>query len=504
MNMTLGNMLKLLAATILATSAFGAPAATKETKRPNIVLILADDCAKKALSCYGNTDIQTPGLDRLANEGMRFEHALTPNSFCTPARAAVLTGKYSHKNGLTHLNRPFDGSQQTFPKLLQAAGYETSIFGKWHLLTQPTGFDHYCVMKMQGMVTNPIVFEPQHKWVVWGKDTRKTYNNGGRTLAGYNNDAITTEALAWLREKRDTEKPFCLLLHPKPPHEPYQPPKKYADFLKDVTIPEPATLLDDHKGRTPEAIRDKMSANRRVLKQVFQKLRKKLEKENPQITEGELTRAIYHHYIKGYYRLVKSVDDNVGRVLDYLAESGLEQNTLVIYTSDQGFALGEHGLYNKQWMYEASLHQPLLVRYPGVVKPGTVHDSMVNHVDLAPTLLAVAGLPIPQDMQGYSLKPILEDKAEKVRDASYYHFYNHGERLPEMIGVRTERYKLIHYPGMKGAYQWELFDLKNDPDEMKNLYTTPEYKAVKAQMTRELQTLIKDLDDPVEAPELVQ
>jgi len=436
---------------LLAGVLMGLGLTAAAASRPNILLIFSDDHAKHSISCYGNKDIKTPGLDRLANEGMRFDHALTPNSFCTPSRAVALTGKYSHKNGVTHLNQPFDGSQQTFPKLLQAAGYETSIFGKWHLLSRPTGFDHFCVMKNQGQPVNPRLFEPQHKWVVWdqGRNNKESLHSGGRVVQGFNNDVVTDEALEWLKEKREPNKPFCMLLHPKPPHEPYKPaPPKYKDFLKDVTIPEPAT------------------------------------------------------HIKSYYRLVKNVDDNVARVLAYLDESGLAENTLVIYTSDQGFSLGEHGFYNKQWMYENSLHQPLLVRYPGVIKAGTVHSSMVNHVDLAPTLLDFVGLPIPDDMQGYSLKPILEGKAEKVRDASYYHFYEHGKRLPEMIGVRTERYKLIHYPGMEGTYQWELFDLQNDPDEMKNQYGNPEYKEIKERMLKDLRKLIKDLDDPVDAPGL--
>ena len=470
--------------------------------KPNIILIMADDQAKQAIACYGNTDIKTPGLDRLASEGMRFEHALTPNSFCTPARAAVLTGKYSHKNGVLRLNQPFDGSQQTFPKLLQAAGYQTSLFGKWHLLTQPTGFDHYCVMKMQGTAVNPMVFEPQHEWIPWSPKDRNSAFKGGRRIEGYNNDVMTTEAINWLKESRDADKPFCMLLHPKPPHAPYIPPHKYKDFLKDVTIPEPATLLDDYEGRTPAAIKDLMNANRIVLMPPLQQYRKQLEKNNPEITEVELTRLMYQEYIKGYYRLVKSVDDNVARLLDYLDESGLTENTIVLFTSDQGFALGEHGLYNKQWMYEPSLHQPLLVRYPGTVSAGAVHESMVNHVDLAPTLLDFAGLPIPEDLQGYSLKPILEGRADKVREASYYHFYDHGKRLPEMVGVRTERYKLIHYPTMDEPYKWELFDLKNDPDEMNNLQNNPEYEAVREYMEEELRQLIIDVDDPVELPDL--
>ena len=441
-----------------------------EAKKPNILLIFSDDHAKQALSCYGNKDIQTPALDRIANEGMRFEHALTPNSFCTPARAAALTGKYSHRNGVTHLNQRFDGSQQTFPKLLQKAGYETTLFGKWHLLSRPTGFDYFCVQKMQGKPWNPNVFEPHHTWIDWSPKTQKEALQGGRTIKGYNNDVITTEAINWLKDKRDPNKPFCLLLHPKPPHEPYTPPSEYEDFLKDVTIPEPATLLDDYKGRTPEAIADIMRNNRIILHPSFKKVREQIEKENPNISRNDLTRQMYQHYIKGYYRLVKSVDDNVGRVLRYLDESGLSEDTLVVYTSDQGFSLGEHGFYNKQWMYENPMHQPLLVRFPGKIKPGQVHNSMVNHIDLAPTLLDYAGLTIPSDIQGHSLKGILEEGQEKVRDESYYHFYKHGTTLPEMIGIRTDTHKLIHYPGMTGKYQWELFDLVKDPEEMNNLY----------------------------------
>jgi len=464
---------------LAVASAFiiAASLSVKADQPPNIVLIMADDCAKSALSCYGNKIIQTPNLDRLAKEGVRFNHALTPNSFCTPSRAVVLTGKYSHKNGVTHLNRPFDGSQQTVPKLLQAGGYETSLFGKWHLLSRPTGFDHYCVMKMQGMTHDPTVFEPQHEWIPWSGKDRVSCFKGGRKLDGYNNEAITTEALSWLKDKRDSDKPFCMLLHPKPPHSPYNPPEKYKDFLKDVTIVEPPTLLDNYKGRAPEAIQDIISSTRIVLGSAFSEHRKSLEEQNPSITRDELTKAMYQEYIKGYYRLVKSLDDNVGRVLDYLDESGLAKNTIVIFTSDQGFFLGEHGFFDKMWMYEPAMHQPLIIRTPGI-RGGTVQESMVSHVDIAPTLLEFVGLPVPEDIQGYSLKPILEGNAEKVRDSSYYHFYNHGARLPEMIGVRTERYKLIHYPGLDGKYQWELFDLKNDPDEMKNQYANPEFRKI--------------------------
>lgn len=489
---------------LLVNGPLSAVAEKPAMKRPNILLIFSDDHARKALSCYGNTDIDTPGLDRLAAEGMRFTHAVTPNSFCTPSRAVVLTGKYSHKNGVTHLNQLFDGSQQTFPKLLQQVGYETSLFGKWHLLSQPTGFDFYCVQKMQGMPVDPIVFETGMPWIPWSPKDRQSYRQGGRKLKGYNNDVITSEALTWLKDKRNTDKPFCLCLHPKPPHQPYKPPPKYEDFLKAVFIPEPTTLLDDYAGRTPKAIEDNMLSNRLVLGPAFKEIRKKLEKENPGISRDALTRGIYQEFMKGYYRLVKSVDDNVTRVLDYLDESGLTDNTLVIYTSDQGFSLGEHGFYNKQWMYEASLHQPLLIRLPGIIPAGSVHDSLVSHLDLAPTILDYAGVTVPPVMQGHSLKNLLEQQAHKVRNAVYYHFYEHGKQLPEMIGIRTETHKLIHYPGMPQRYQWELFDLERDPDEMQNKYGDPQSKEVREQLKRDLRQLIREVQDPVEVPTLMQ
>jgi arylsulfatase A-like enzyme len=305
---------------------------------------------------------------------------------------------------------------------------------------------------------------------------------------------ITTEAINWIKN-RNNNKPFCLLLHPKPPHAPYTPATRDEDYLKDVTIPEPPTLYDDYKGRTPEAIAKVMRSNRIILNPAFKSMRARIEKENPNISEGELTSKMYQEYIKGYYRLVKSVDDNVGRVLDYLKESGLEKNTIVIYTSDQGFSLGEHGFYNKQWMYEEPLHAPYLVSFPGRIKAKQIHESMTSHVDIAPTILDFAGVAIPQDMQGYSLKSILMGDAEKVRDESYYHFYDHGKQLPEMIGIRTDRYKLIFYPTMQGKYRWELFDLEKDSQEMKNLAHNPEYRKLKENLKNQLRQLIKKYDD---------
>ncbi len=462
--------------------------------KPNILFIMSDDHSPNAISCYGNKTISTPGIDRLARGGMRFEHALTPNSFCTPARAALLTGKYSHINGTTHLNQKFDGSQQTYPKLFQRAGYQTALFGKWHLLTQPTGFDHYCVMKMQGMVFDPTVWETGEPWVAWEPRSNK-WQEGGRKLSGYNVDVITDEALNWL-ENRDRDKPFCMLLHPKPPHAPYQPAPRYEDFLADALIPEPVTLLDDYAGRTPEVLQDVMKNNRLEIAPQFQDLL--TEEQKRDWTGEQKLRHIYQEYMKGYYRLVMSVDDNITRVLDYLEKSGLEESTIVIYTSDNGFFLGEHGFYNKQWMYEPSLHVPLIIKYPPLVKANTVNSSMINHIDMAPTLLDLAGLPVPSDMQGLSLKPVLERRQAKVRDSFYYHFYRHNNALPDMIGVRTEDHKLVHYPGQVGAARWELFDLKRDADEVTNVFANPEYMEVRRSLENELKRLAETYQDPIE------
>jgi arylsulfatase A-like enzyme len=467
-------------------------------EQPNIVFIMSDDHSPNAISCYGNRDITTPGIDRLAREGIRFEHAMTPSSFCTPSRAMLLTGKYAHINGTTHLNQPFDGSQQTYPKLLQQAGYQTSIFGKWHLLTRPTGFDYYCLMKMQGSPYDPRVFEPEHEWIPWEGGTTE-WNEGGRIIPGYGCDVLTDEALKWL-ENRDPSKPFCLLLHPKPPHEPYVPAKRHEGFLNGEELPEPESLLDDYEGRTPEAIKDIMTANRIVLKKQFFKHLTEEEQEN--WSEDQKTRKMFQGYLKDYYRLAMSVDDNVNKVLDFLRDHDLEKNTIVVYTTDNGFFLGEHGFFNKQWMYEPSLHVPLIIRYPVLIKEGTVNSSMVNHTDIAPTLLELAGLPVPADMQGKSLKPILSGEKAKVHEAFYYHFYEHGKRLPEMVGVRTERYKLISYPGMEPEYQWELFDLKVDRDEMNNLYRDPAHSMVVKEMREKLDSLLTALDDPVVLPDL--
>jgi len=470
---------------------------TEKSEPPNILFIMSDDHSKNAISCYGNSDINTPGIDRLASEGILFEHAMTPNSFCTPSRAILLTGKYSHKNGTTHLNQQFNGAQQTYPKLFQEAGYQTSIFGKWHLLTRPTGFDYYCVMKMQGAHYNPRVFEPTDEWIPW-KNGSDDWNKGGRIIPGYSVDVITDEALKWIKN-RDKNKPFCMLLHPKPPHAPYEPAKRYEHFFDSINLPEPSTLFDDYHGRTPELLQDNMKNNRILLAQHFQKYLSQNDINN--LDDDQKLKKLFQSYMKDYYRLVKSVDDNISKVLDFLEDNDLAENTIVVYTSDNGFFLGEHGFYNKQWMYEPSIHVPLIIRYPKLIQKGEINSSLVNFTDIAPTLLDLAGLPVPDDMQGKSLKPILEGKKDKVHDAFYYHFYRHNNVLPEMVGARTERYKIICYPGLDDKYKWELFDLKEDINEMNNLYYNSNYSGLKIEMKSKLDSLITEFEDTVILPD---
>ena len=463
---------------------------TASTKQPNVIILFIDDLGMGDVGFLGNKNIPTPHIDSLAAQGVELKMSYVTNPPCSPSRSCLVTGMFAQKFGKFGMARglPIPEDHPTIAEFMRDAGYVTGQIGKWDLGSLDQGPHQRGFMEVA-------------KWA-----PGKAYNKGGRRLKGFNNDAITDEALAWLEQKRDKTKPFCLLLHPKPPHEPYLPaPPKYKDYLSDVTIPEPATLYDDYKGRTPEAIQKTMRSNLILRKPSFKKYREEIRKQNPDITDKEMLAKLYQIYIKGYYRLVKSVDDNVGRVLDYLDESGLTNNTIVIYTADQGFSLGEHGFYNKQWMYEKPLHQPLLIRFPEVIEAGLINDSMTNHVDLAPTLLDYAGLPIPEDIQGYSLRSILEGNAEQVRDTCYYHFYSHGDdNLPEMIGIRTNSHKLIHYPGMKGKYQWELFDLVNDPEEMQNHYTNPAYQDMKAELTEGLLKLIRDLEDPVDAPNLVK
>ncbi len=466
-------------------------AAQDGNRRPNIIYIMSDDHASHAISAYGSKINKTPNLDRLADEGMLFRNAFCTNSICGPCRAVVLTGKYNHLNGFTTNGKTFDGSQQTVAKLLRKAGYQTAVVGKWHLRSQPTGFDYWHVLIGQGPYYNPPMKTAQ----------------GTVKHTGYTTDVITDEALKFLQEKRDRSKPFFLMYQHKAPHRNWQPGPKHLNLYDDVTIPEPETLFDDWTGRGTAAHTQKMTVAEHLspndLKLVPQRgltetqtglwnkayAAKNRAFEEAHLQGDDLVRWKYQRYIKDYLRCIASVDDNVGRLLDYLDESGLAKSTIVIYTSDQGFYLGDHGWFDKRFMYEESLRSPLLVRWPGHVKPGSVSNEIVLNLDFAETFLDVAGEPAPDDMQGRSLVPILEGNTPADwRRSMYYRYYEfpgpHSVR--KHYGVRTDRYKLIFFHELD---EWELFDLQNDPNELKSVYAEPEYADVVKELKSELQRL---------------
>lgn len=465
-----------------------------QDKRPNILFLFTDDHALNALSAYGGPLAKlapTPHLDRIAKEGMLFRHCLVSNSICAPSRAVILTGKHSHLNGQRTNKDTFDGSQQTAPKLLQQAGYQTAIVGKWHLKSTPTGFDHFEVLKGQGQYYNPMLLTN-------GKSVKHT---------GYTTDIITDQALKWLQQ-RDSKKPFFLMAQHKAPHGRWEPALRHLNTFEEIDIPEPPTLFDDYTGRTAApanhamGIADNMGPHRlmfrysskftpeqfKIFDGHFRPRNEAFEKAG--LTGKARTRWHYQRYIKNYLRCVKAVDENVGRMLQYLDETGLSKNTVVIYSSDQGFWLGEHGWFDKRWMYEESLHTPLLVRWPGQVKPGSTNANLVSNLDFAQTFLDIAGAPQPKEMQGRSLAPILRGQTPADwRRTHYYHYYEAGGHgVPIHYGVTDGRYKLIRFPDAK-LNTWEFFDLMVDPQEMKSRFTDPKYSKTIAGLKQELTRL---------------
>jgi arylsulfatase A-like enzyme len=468
---------------------------TETPAKMNILFIMADDHAYQAMSCYGSKVNETPNLDRIAHEGMRFDRCFVTNSICGPSRAVILTGKYSHLNGFIDNNSKFDGSQQHVGKLLQAAGYQTAVYGKWHLVSEPTGFDDWHILIGQGPYYNPRMRTPQ----------------GIVQHTGYTTDIITDEALKFLQEKRDSSKPFFMLYQHKAPHRNWQPPPKYLTLYDDVEIPEPETLFDDYEGRGTPARTQQMTIANHLTPNDLKLIPQRELNPDQQVPwdaaygpknaamqaaslEGkDRVRWQYQRYVKDYLRCIASVDENVGRVLDYLEESGLDDNTVVIYTSDQGWYLGEHGWYDKRWMYEESFRTPLLIRWPGKTQPGSVNTDMVMNLDFAETFLEIAGVSVPEDMQGRSLVPVLRGNTPgDWRNKVYYHYYEYPG--PHMVrrhyGVRTDRYKLIRFYDEKDNLdEWELYDLERDPHEMQSVYGQAEY----ADLTEELKTQLKQL-----------
>jgi len=470
--------------------------------RPNILFIMSDDHAAHAMSCYGSKINQTPNLDRIAEGGMRLDNCFCTNSICTPSRATILTGTYNHVNRVTTLATMMDNRLQTFPKLLQGAGYQTAVFGKWHLGTGPehcpTGFDDWAVVPGQGRYHNPeFIFRSTDENVDKSSD-------GGewRTVQGYVTDLITDMSLEWLK-KRDAEKPFCLLYHHKAPHRPWYPDEKHAEMFLNKDVPEPETLYDDYSNRSSAAEAAKMRVGVHMNER---DLKCEIPKELP---EHEMRKWAYQRYIKDYLRVVASIDDNVGRVLDYLDEEGLADNTLVIYTSDQGFFLGDHGWYDKRFMYEESLRMPFIVRYPKEIRPGSVNEDLVLNVDFAPLFLDLAGVDIPEDMQGVSFRSVLKGETPTDwRTSMYYRYWMHKahHNVYAHYGVRTKTHKLIYYyndglgetgANSKETYdpEWELFDLEKDPAEMRSVIDDPAYAETAAKLKDELHRLQAEVGD---------
>ncbi len=484
-----------------------------KTQRPNIIYIMSDDHAYQAISAYGGPlkDIApTPNIDRIAANGMRFNRCLVTNSISGPCRAVILTGKYSHLNGFVKNEgqSPFDGSQQTFPKLLQAAGYNTAIIGKWHLGSDPTGFDHWEILPGQGNYYNPDFIN---------KDGRHIEN-------GYVTEIITDKSIQWLNEVKNSGKPFMLMMHHKAPHREWQPGPNELTIYKNVTFPEPATLFDDYANRgTAERTQDMTISKTMRLEEDLKLYKDRAKRKNTglnrlspeqmaawdsvydpiirqfyksDLTGDDLIRYKYQRYLQDYLACIAAVDKSVGEVLDFLKENGLDENTVVIYASDQGFYLGEHGWFDKRWMFEQSYRTPLLIRWPGVVKQGSINDDIVSNLDLAETFLDIAGVEIPADMQGRSIVPVLKGKTPaNWRKEHYYHYYEYpgSHMVKRHYGMSTARYKLIHY--YYDIDEWELYDIKADPQEMKNIYNDPAYFSVRDDLHKRLRKLMKKYKD---------
>ena len=459
------------------------------TRRPSFVMVVADDHAANAIGCYGSTINATPNTDRLAAEGMRFDTCGCANSLCAPSRASMLTGTYNHVNGVTTLSAPFDARQPSFPGMLQDAGYRTALVGKWHLghggVHDPRGFDHWEVLPDQGDYVDPEFL---------------TQGGGSRVRPGYVTDVITDLALEWLA---DTRAPWCLLVHHKAPHRPWVPAARHARLYDDVEIPAPATFFDDYAGRAAAAAEARMRVGRDLNTQ-------DVKAAPPSDLVRESTALWYYRrYIVDYLRCVAAIDENVGRLLDWLDSSGAAPDTVVIYTSDQGFFLGEHGWYDKRFMYAESLRMPLIVRYPAEVAPASVCDEIVLNVDFAPTILDLAGLTPPGRMQGRSLRALLRGESPSDwRRLAYYRYWEHLDsihRVAAHCGVWTRDFKLVHYYGdgcgQPGASserripEWELFDLARDPAEMESVFDDPAYADVAGDLRSQLVRQMRDLGD---------
>lgn len=496
-----------------------APAA----QRPNILFIFSDDHALRAISAYGGRlagVAPTPNIDRIAAEGMLFRNSFCGNSICGPSRATILTGKHSHINGFRrNSDGAFDQSQWTVAKELQAAGYLTAVIGKWHLKSDPVGFDHWDIFPGQGSYFNPDFIH---------------HERGKERIEGYATDLVTDKTLAWLDE-RDDAKPFFLMCQHKAPHRTFAPPLRHLGAFDEVVIPEPDTLFDDYSERSETLADNEMEIDRHFDWAYDAKLRKDEHPgvtlpgpdrygtpeynrmtdqqkqawdahfgprnrafldvfEGGHLTHQDIVRWKYRRYMRNYLGTVRAVDEGVGRVLDYLDETGLADNTIVIYSSDQGFYLGEHGWYDKRWMFEESMQMPFVIRWPGKVAPGVESQELIQNIDYAPTFLEIAGVEAPPEVQGRSLMPLLEGDTTGWRGSVYYTYYEFGEHnVPPHFGVRTATHKLMYFPNTD---EWNLFDLVNDPQEMRNVYSDADYSEVLEQLREEYERLREQYDAP--------
>ena len=509
---------------LLFASSVWAQTPSPTSARPNIIFIMADDHAYQAISAYSNPLIETPNIDRIAKMGMRFTNATVTNSICAPSRATILTGKHSHLNGKIDNDFPFDTTNVTFPQLFQDAGYQTAMFGKLHFGNAPKGFDQFKILPGQGSYYNPDFI---------------TKNEGTVRIEGYVTDIITDMTLDWLQEERNPEEPFLLFYLHKAPHREWLPAERHLEEFTQRTFPEPATLFDDYSGRGraakeaemnllkhmnwsgdskiyPSVMRelgipqtsawDTMAFSREVGRltpaqlanwtRSYDKVNAALKESFPSMGEKEKMQWRYQRYMQDYLGTIRAVDENVGRVLDYLEANNLMDNTLIVYTSDQGFYLGEHGWFDKRFVYDESFKTPLLVAWPGKIAPKSTSTTMVQNLDYAQTFLEAAGIPAPADMQGESLLPLLTGHPEAwTRDAVYYHYYEYPavHMVKRHYAVVTEQYKLVHY--YYDTDEWELIDRIKDPQELRNVYDDPTYAPVVAELHRKLEALRKQYGD---------
>ena len=520
---------------ILLLAAFAiATVITAQEKRPNILFVFSDDHAPHAIGAYDGwlkSVNPTPVIDRLAAEGMLFANSFCTNSICGPSRAVIQTGKHSHKNGFMNNGNTFDWNQQTFPKLLQKAGYQTAIYGKSHLKGKPQGYDDWAVLPGQGLYYNPDMIFP----------------DGRKRIDGYCTDVVTDLAVNWLKNKRQKDKPFMLMVQHKAPHRNWMPALRHLDLYDDVEIPEPPTLFDKWEDNAPAARLQELEIDRHMdlnydlfldltpqFNQPPSQLRQdrsawhNMKRMSPEqlakwrshygpkdkafheakLSGKDLVRWKFQRYAKNYLRCVKGVDESVDNLQKTLSQLGLDKNTIVIYSSDQGFYIGDHGWYDKRWMYDESLKMPFIVKWPGVTKPGSRNTDLIQNLDYAETFLEVAGASIPEDMQGASLVPLLKGQTPKDwRKEIYYHYYEYPSvhMVPRHNGIRSKRYKLMHFYQFEN--EWELYDLKSDPDELKNLYGDPKFAKIRNRMKARLEHLVDHYEDDSDTsvkPELIK